>query len=109
MVFRRTHTYLGDGDSTFRASIPTFTLPKPTKWTMPRSVMNVIMDCLDLQEGYLHNSAALRDEYKSIYEDKEEMRLWLQYQCGVWIKAFGPNSPDRTAWEGRLAVVEALK
>ena len=86
-----------------------FTLPKPTKWTMPRSVMNVIMDCMSLQESYLHNSSMLRDEYKSIYEDKDELRLWLQYQCNSWIKAFGPNSPDKAAWEARLAVVSEIK
>lgn len=68
-----------------RTDIP-FRLPKPTRWQMPRPLCNIIMHLqpyiyVERHGNYLFSPEfyEFRDTYKNIYEDREELMLWVEY------------------------------
>jgi hypothetical protein len=68
-----------------RTDLP-FRLPKPTKWQMPRPLCNIIMDIqpyLYEKRGHEYTLSPdfieFRDTYKNIYEDRDELMLWVEF------------------------------
>lgn len=54
-----------------------FTLPSPTSYHLPQSIKNMIMFGLN-SEYNKQRSAQWREEYKYIFENKDELRRWLR-------------------------------
>ena len=54
-----------------------FTLPSPTSYHLPQSIKNMIM--FGLKSRYnQHRASQWREEYKYIYENKNDLRRWVR-------------------------------
>jgi hypothetical protein len=80
-----------------------FTLPKPTKWEMSQGQRNIIMCCL---RSSSQNALMWREEYKAIFEDKEELKKWNQH---IIRKCLGPADWQEVSfWKELLDYVKSL-